>query len=515
MACHDQRCRNRNAPGGPGSFLKRLEEAIVSPRLLEEGASVLIGVSGGADSMALMHGLAALAARHAWRLGIAHVNHGLRGKTADADEAFVCNAAAALGLACFHHHADVPAYRRETGLSTEEAARDLRHRFLLETAAENGFSAVALGHHRDDTAELLLMNLLRGSGPSGLSGMDPAATRLVSGESVRLIRPLLGFSRDEIEAFLEERDLPFVTDESNKDTAFLRNRIRHELLPLLAGYNPDIQGALSRLAEITRTEEEWLQTLIPPRYQALLLAEEDGRTTLDANLLRGEHPALRRRIVRHALARTKGDLRRIRLVHVDDVLTLLETRGGALDLPDRIRVLKERERLILMRAPGPLRTFREEEPSAPAFSYHLDGPGWVHVPELVMTVTAEVHPVSCCNVRSSGHQTAFFDMDTLCFPLVIRNGENRDRFSPLGMTGEQRLNKYFADHKIPAANRPFHPVLTSSGKVIWLVGCRIDDSVKVTEKTNRVLEIRVECGFAAQTQGETASGKGVSGSLTT
>jgi tRNA(Ile)-lysidine synthase len=355
-------------------FIRTVADTILAHPLLSKGENVLVGVSGGPDSMALLHALCALAPRYAWRLGVAHLNHGLRPE-AEADERFVAKAAADLGLSCFHRKEDVTAYQKSHGLCLEEAARDVRYRYLSQVALAEGFSAVALGHHGDDNGELVLMNLLRGSGPLGLSGMPPVRSIFLQGTSIRLIRPMLGLYRREIEEYLVENGVSFVTDQSNGEIRFLRNRIRHELIPLLSSYTPRVPETLNRLAEIMRSEEEWAETLTEPLFRAAVLSEGNGRIVLSIASLREAPPGARRRIIRRALAEVRGSLRRIGFVHVDAVMDLaLKRTPGRLDLPDRIRVLKEGDQLTFTREQSPLRGSKEEQ-TVSSFEYLLTAPG--------------------------------------------------------------------------------------------------------------------------------------------
>jgi tRNA(Ile)-lysidine synthase len=478
-------------------FLKTIEDTLAAHGMTAQGEGVLVAVSGGPDSMALLHALGKLAPKKGLRLGVAHLNHGLRPGEAESDEALVHKAASSAKLPYFTEKADVPAVRKARGLSMEEAAREVRYRFLEEVARENLFSAIAVGHHADDNAELVLMNLLRGSGPLGLAGMPPQRPLSATGtdpHAPRLIRPLLGVNREDILAYAAENHIPYATDSTNTDPCYLRNRIRTELMPLLRQrYNPNIAHTLNRSAQILRSEKEWIDHLLAAELEDTEPSDPADAVSLLKSRMRDAHPAEARRLVRMAVEAAKGDLRQIGFGHIDAVLALAGQPGtGSLDLPDRIRVTAHPQRLVFKRESLPLRQVRPafSREKAVFFEHVLGKPGIIFIPEIAATVRANVLPPDTQpDFRKAGHQAAFFDMKAVSFPLTVRSVKPGDRFTPLGMTGSQKVKKYFIDHKIPATRRACCPVLESGGRLVWLMGYRIDDSVKITAKTGQVLKV--------------------------
>lgn len=475
-------------------LLSTVKRTLAAHQMTVDGKAVLVAVSGGPDSMALLHVLMALAPEKRLQLGVAHLNHGLRPGEAESDEALVHRTANSAGLPYFSEKADVPAFRKTHGLSMEEAAREVRHLFLEKVARAHGFSAVALAHHADDNAELVLMNLLRGSGPLGLAGMPPKRPFRAAGPEETefyLIRPFLEIRREDILAYLSENNVPSVTDKTNFDLRYRRNRIRAELLPLLGRrYNPNIVDTLNRTAQILRCEKEWTDNLLAPEFETAEPPESAAISLLKSRIAMA-HPAEARRLVRMAIEKTKGDLRRIGFGHIDAVLSLAARPGdaGSLDLPDRIRVTILPERIVFTRETHALRQVRPGEETA-FFEHFLEKPGSIYIPEIAITVQVDILPPQTRpDFRNAGHHTAFFDMETVSFPLTVRNPKPGDRFIPLGMTGRQKIKKFFIDHKIPAAKRACCPVLESGGRPIWLMGYRVDDSVKITARTNQVLKV--------------------------
>ncbi len=457
-------------------FLSAVEAAIRHYHMLDGGDTILVGVSGGPDSVALLHSLVSLAPKWCLRLVVAHLNHQLRGASADQEAAFVGRLSKVLGIRCEIGSRNVAKYGAEQRLSLQEAARIVRYTFYDEVADKYSAGKIALGHHADDNAESILMHLLRGTGPLGLAGIRPV-------RHGRIIRPLIGLTRKEILAFLKQGGFEYMRDRSNLDTKYLRNRIRHKLLPQLKeDYNPNTVCALNRLASILRDEEDFWDRKVRRTLQGLVLDHTSDRLSLKSRGLSSLHPALLRRLVRQAVLSLKGDLRRLGHVHVEAVARLIAapSPSGRLDLPEGVRVVRDREVVNFLLYP------REEDAW---FEYHI--------PRIQTTFIREIGillKLSVCDGNDVSHPknypqtTALFDLAAVTFPLMVRNLRHGDRFIPLGMVGSQKVNTFFINHKVPRSNRLRCPILLSGGKIIWVGGYRIDDSAKITEKTKKVLK---------------------------
>jgi len=468
-------------------ILKTVRQTIATHRMLAAGDSVLIAVSGGADSVTLAHVLHSLAIDYRLRMAIAHLNHGLRRKDSDRDAEFAADIARRLDLPFYVGQKDVRQFQQSAHLSLEEAARKVRYRFLDEICARYGFNKIAVGHNSNDNAELVLMNLLRGSGPLGLSGIAPV-------RDGKVIRPLIHLKRSEIDDYIAERKLAFVIDTSNADPAFRRNRIRHHLIPELEkAYNPAIIETLNRLAIIMRDENLWFENILSKDFDNCSAVEGPGIVSIDLVRFAGLAAAVRRRILRRAIWAIKKDLRRITQAHIDAVLNLADKSPGRgrLSLPDGIRVVLKAARLTIDNRQN------EGTPSAEGFDgsaaidyrYTITPPGALSIQEAGATIRlAEIGADELPDFKTVGKNLAFLDMDCLQFPLVVRNARPGDRFSPLGVNGTQKVKKYFIDHKIPGPRRRFCPLLLSAGKIIWLAGHRIDNRAKVVSATRRILK---------------------------
>jgi tRNA(Ile)-lysidine synthase len=478
-----------STPSDPGDLLTTVQQTLADHHMLTPGDRILIGVSGGPDSMALLHLLDRLAAGLKIRLGIAHLNHCLRGPSADNDASVVNRAALTLKIPCHTARARVIKVKQKLGLSLEEAGRRVRYAFFNRTMVDAGYNKLALGHQSDDNAEQVLMALLRGAGLRGLSGIAPVRDN-------RIIRPLINARRTQIEDYLSKAGIAFVSDASNDDLRFVRNRVRKRLLPLLAvEYNPRIADHLNRLADLTRTEAAWTDGLVAVEYERALIARQEGVIRLSSNALNEAHPALARRLVLAALQDLTGNLQRITFAHVQSVLHLIRTGsdGKECHLPGGIRIRRSGDRLIVEVIPGNCRQTAES-----TFAKKVVRATEIPIP-LPATVRVEAMGIGLrffhCRAdqlprwERVDHRRAHFDLARLSFPLTVRPVVPGDRFTPLGAGGSQKLKKFFIDHRIPRQVRAVTPVLADQQRIIWLVGQRMDDHVKVTVDTPEVLGV--------------------------
>ena len=363
----------------------------------------------------------------------------------------------------------------------------MRYRFYLRSASENGYNKIALGHHADDNAERVLMAMLRGSGPLGLAGIPPV-------RSDRIIRPLINLRHSELLDYLAYQNLDYVEDSSNRDLQFLRNKIRSRLIPeLQAEYNPKCVESLNRTAAILFAEEKWIDDRILKIFKEAVVLDDPVRLGLSLDRLKQEPIAAQRRLIRKALLKVKGNLRRITFTQIEAVLKMVQegTAGDMLDLPDRICVGREQGCLLISNAQQlPRHKAEGRLPRAvPEYSYQLSVAGEILIKEAGVQLCFNEIPVEhVSDWRQAERQIAFMDMDKLSFPLLIRNFRPGDRFSPLGIRGRQKLKKYFIDHKISRTERMKCPIVLSRNKIIWVVGHRLDNAVKIDRQTRRVLK---------------------------
>lgn len=464
------------------AFLAAVDRSLTRDCLVVPGDRVLVAVSGGPDSVALLVALHRLAQARGIALVVAHLHHGLRGPAADADARRVRDLATRLGLPRAERRVDAAAEARQRRISLETAGRRLRYAFLQEAAAVHRCSRIALGHQRNDNAELVLMNLIRGTGPLGLAAMPPI-------RDGRFIRPLLAIGRSQILDFLEAVGVDYGEDETNRHLDHRRNWIRQVLLPLVAEQaNPAIVDALHRTATLARDEEAWLARLAADWYRGALVRETDDRVVLDNGALARLALPARRRVLRHAMGHLCGDLHRITMAHIEAALGLVAAAGPArcLHLPRRLRLSAAGGRLEIRRLAVPLR--QAQAPAA--WRHELAGPGRIAIPELGLQAEATVlFGPRPGGLADAGQWSAFFDINAVSFPLIIRSAASGDRFRPLGAGGRQKVAKFFVDHKVPRPLRAAYPMVESAGRIIWLAGQRLAEGVAAGGDGDRVLSL--------------------------
>ena len=449
---------------------------------------LVVAVSGGADSLALLYCLVGVLDDAARRLHVAHLNHDFRGEEADEDARFVSEIAGRLGLTASVEKADPAALQKEQGISSfEEAARELRYGFLARTAAETSAWAIATGHTADDLAETVLMHLIRGSGVHGLRGMDelsPWKGRLEDGQAL-LFRPLLGVTKRETMAYCERRGIAFREDSGNQLMQFTRNRIRHELLPVLERYNPRVREALVRLAHSASLEVDYLEAEVQ-RAWASIATQEGSTIVLDRGALSALHPLMRRMVLRRAYQRLTGDTSRLGEVHLKAMESAaVAPAGKVLELPRGVRLHTGYGRLNLGRDPTtacPLPCLNGEHELRLPISVDeviTEIPGW--------RIAARLLPPSSAAVGDE--LTACLDIDVTDDVVTVRTRLPGDRFQPAGMRGEKKLQDFFVDEKVPRAWRDRVPLVVARGRIAWVVGHRVAQWARAREDSQGVCEI--------------------------
>jgi tRNA(Ile)-lysidine synthase len=449
---------------------KKVLRFIRELNLLTPGETVVVAFSGGADSTALLDILANLPG-FPLNLVAAHLNHMLRSEESDGDELFVSSAASRYGIRVETSRLDVAALGREKRLSLEEAGREARYGFFREIAIKHSASAIALGHHKDDQAETVLMRLVRGAGGSGLSGMRP--------RSGNIVRPLLQLSRDEIEAYLHKAGVIWREDGSNSDTRFMRNRIRHELLPLLETFNPEIVQALNQSAEALAADEEVLEGLTS---QSLARTALSGCSSVrfDLSKLFLEPAPLRKRLYRAAVSSVKGDLKRISFIHLTDIerLVLSGKPNGELNLPVGIRVVRDYGSLIFTALEDDSFSDLDELSIAACGNYNLPCGGLISVGQ---SGDSDV----------KGRGIIFIDPDELPFPWTVRYFRKGDRFRSLGLDGSKKLKDLFVDRKIPLRERARNPLLVCRDEIIWVCGVQSAERTRAAAGGRELKMLRI------------------------
>jgi len=454
---------------------------------LQPGDKIIVGLSGGADSVCLLHLLRQLSSPPPFRLHVAHLNHGFRPEAAQ-EAAFVQRLCDQWGVPATLSSLPVPRICKERHLSKQEGAREVRYAFLKEVAGATGARWIALGHTADDQAETFLMRLLRGAGSQGLG----AIPRMRDG---MIIRPLLSISRKQIVDELSREQIPFIEDPSNEQEIYLRNRVRHRLLPLLEEYNPKVKETLIREAALLQEENDFLTRYMDEIIPRLGIEKEAGIVSVDLKQLRSLHPALQRRVIRWGLGQLRPGLKGVGSRHIETALKALDGQTGkSHPLPDRLQVEKGYTKLFLKRSAAEekqAKTCLSSLSSRPEVVLH-PSPDPIDLPEWGLRLTVSRHrnreglPVFSACVAS-------FDFDRISNPLTLRGWRSGDSFVPTGMRGKhKKLQDLFVDAKIPKAQRASIPLLTCPEGILWVIGLRIDGRFRATDKSKEILIVEAQ-----------------------
>lgn len=467
------------------ALAERVFTSLSRDALIPPGARVAVAVSGGGDSVALWCLFAEMKEHVPFAVvGLAHLNHQLRGAASDADARLCDELASRAGVPGIVESTDVAASATAERISLEHAGHRARHEFFNRAADRLGATHVALGHTLDDQAETYLLRLLRGAGAAGLSAMRPRLGRVV--------RPLLQVRRIELREYLTLRGVSFREDASNQDQRVPRNRVRHDLLPHLGLYAPRVVEALAREAEIARADDEWLDRAANESHATLVTTDEDG-VTVDAASLHALHPALSRRVVRRLLASVSH-----RACGFDQVERVRAMAAGAMPRVDLPGVRAERRGAVIHVA---RRAGRGTRPMlVRSFDYRLDLPGEVAVPEAGVTLCAERGDTGECGPRGDvpvdgGDATRRLTVSVQveAGPLRVRNWRPGDWFRPVGLNGHRKkLQDLFIDRKIERSRRHRVPVVVDAkDRVLWVVGIGLSEDFQVTEEITSMVILTV------------------------
>ena len=517
----------------------RVLRFIQEHHLVSGGQPLLVAVSGGPDSVCLLHILVNLQDELEVRLHVAHLNHQLRGAEAEADARYVSALAHRLGIPATVEPRDVKGYQAQQHISLEEAAREVRYNFLAQVAESIGASQVAVGHTTDDHIETILMHLIRGTGTRGLRGLQPMVTRQFSGRSLTVVRPLLSVSREETVGYCQHYRLMPRIDASNLLLSPLRNKIRHRLLPLLRSYNPRIAEALLRTARIAEDDLAFIDREVS-RIWSEVVQRRENVITLDKERFLELPPALQRHLLRTSIEKLLGNLKDIETRHIEEIMdALTKPAGKRLSLPGGLIFSVEYSKYLIGTDPAALSPFPALEGES-----LLKLPGETLLPSWRITATiinreqiAEKGKYEAASVslgittvnleqmaekgKSEGALapsettiplplikgkgikgmglinnlfTAYFDLDKMGDELVVRTRRRGDRFQPLGMGQPKKLGEFMIDARIPRAWRGRIPIVCSPSQILWVVGWHIDDRVKVTQDTKQVLCLEFKRG---------------------
>lgn len=462
-------------------FERTVERFVEQHGLLEAGDRILVAVSGGPDSVALLFCLNALRDKWSWDLLVGHVDHGVRGKESAEDAIFVKTLAENLGIPSLINPIRIQkAEVRQSRKSLQEFARERRYLALENMASEVKAAKIALGHQADDQAETVLMWMMRGSGTGGLSGMPPRRGRT-------LVRPLLDQTRSDILDYLAATGAAFRTDSTNEQLIYLRNRVRREIIPFLEQYSPGIVKVLSRQAHILREDHAYLEGMAQEAIQRHGVLAESGQFSINRGALLALPLSIRRRVIRLGLQRFWGNSHWPRFDVVDHLLGQIESghSGWVFDWQG-VSVKQEYDQVVILSRDCLSGGVRE-------------GSG----PEMILTIPGEVTwPCTGQRVRleatgngelgNASFRAFRFDRDTFTLPLILRNWQPGDRFCPGGFGGKRKkLQDFFSDIKLPRAQRHRIPLLVAPEGILCVGGVRADERFQVSASTTSILVVQI------------------------
>lgn len=452
-----------------------LGRTIKANSLFKSNDTLVVGFSGGADSTALLHLLHTIPGYN-FTLIAAHLNHTLRGDESDGDEQFCRDIATGLGIRFESRRVDIKSLAEREKLNLEDAGRQARGKFFDELKQKYDAAGIVLAHHADDQTETVLMRFLRGSGMTGLSGMEYKNHK-------GCIRPLLDIPGKDLRSWLSEKGIPWREDSSNCDTTFLRNRIRRELIPLLETYNPAIRTSINATAGIIAADDELLHNQALEAYGRICSASASSVQCRIDDLI-SQHPSLARRIVRLMYREINGSCNNLTKLHCLDCLSLCnsEAANASIALPNGIVARKEYDRLLVSKSSSDHGEFREATIAAPGV-----WPLWDNL-QLAIAETDLAYEASSKN-------TIIIPSCAAPFPWSVRTFQAGDRMQPCGMTGHKKIKDLFMDLKIPRQERSRIPLFFAQGELFWVAGIRISTSVSADSSTSQRLIITITGGI--------------------
>jgi tRNA(Ile)-lysidine synthase len=456
-------------------MIKKVLNTIEKYKLLDKGDCIVVALSGGSDSTALLVALAQIASLLNFSIIVAHYNHGLRGTHSDEDEKYSQELAGKFGVVFVSEKMDFKL--RQKGVSPEDFYRQQRYQFLNKVAEDYKAQKIALGHNIQDQAETVLLNLLRGSGLEGLKGILPM-------REGKFIRPLIEVTRDEIIAFLSEAGISYCSDSSNDSNIYLRNKIRSQLIPYLKEkFNPKIVENLAQMAEILRQDDDYICNSVKQSLESTYIQNQPDEISLNIEYLKGLAPSIRSRLLKKILENLSPEKNGFSFTNIKalEMLALAAESGKRISLPLGIEAKREYDHLILTLDNASLRQVDYE--------YQANIPGIIHVKEINRTISVEKITRDKMDLQSKNK--IYLDLDKIQQPIVLRNRRDGDSFQPLGMKGKQKIKSLFINQKIPRDKRNEVMLLIDQDSVIWIENMHLSERVKISPQTKNILCLEI------------------------
>lgn len=461
-------------------LIGKVLDTITEYNLVEKGDGVVVGISGGPDSVCLLHVLHALSEQLGIKLYAVHINHMLRGSESDDDQRYVEKLCNQLGVPLYARAFDVKKVSLEKGISIEEAGREIRYGEFKRIAEYVNARKIAVAHNKNDQAETVLMHMLRGTGLDGLKGMNYKRDGI--------IRPLLGVPRKDIEEYCALYSLKPRIDRSNLENVYARNKVRLDLVPYINKlFETDITEILFKMSSLIRDDIDFIEKAVHAEYKDSMVMQKKGEIRLNIPKIRDKHPAMQKRIIRNAIKEIKGDLKGIESIHIESAvdMALRGNTGKLIHLPADIRIEKSYDQLKVYIK------YTSGEFHIPCTPVTIPGVTEVGIKGSLIHASIINDKKYMENIDGLGYKSMiqFFDYEKLKSGINIRNRKDGDVFKPYRSNGTKKLKEYFIDNKIPRETRESMPIVAKDNEVVWIVGHKISDKFKVTDNTKSILRL--------------------------
>lgn len=457
-------------------MLQKVINTIEKYKMISNNDKVIVGVSGGPDSLALLHILKSIQNKYNFRLYAAHVNHNLREEESKKDELFVKKTCNEWGIPLYIENANIYKISKERKLTLEETGREVRYNYFNEIMKKIDAQRIAVAHNANDNAETILMNMIRGSGLDGLSGINPVRDYI--------IRPLIKIERCEIEEYCKVNELNPRIDSSNLDKVYIRNKVRLELIPYIKKeFNQSIIGTINRMGQLISNDSAYIQEHVSKILDEVIIKQAEEYISINLDKISRQSSLIIPRVIRGAIKRLLGHLTEFEHINIEQVINLINFGrvGSTICLPKGLKVVKSYKEIIITTSSD---IYKEKR-----YNYFVNIPDSVFINETNGTLISEVVKVEDIETELDNY-TQLFDYDKINGDLYIRNRNTGDIFSPKGMKGTKKLKEYFIDEKIPRHKRCQIPVVAIGNEIVWIIGYRPSQKYLIDNNTTKVLILK-------------------------